>query len=58
MIKLAIIGLGKWGQELVKSVNSKSKSVKFTSVISRYPEKIIKETKQLNVLPKKSIILE
>ena len=23
MIKLAIIGLGKWGQELVKSVNSK-----------------------------------
>ena len=44
MIKLAIIGLGKWGQELVKSVNSKSKVVKFTSVISRNPEKIIKET--------------
>ena len=50
MIKLAIIGLGKWGQELVKSVNSKSKIVKFTSVISRNPEKIIKETRQLNVV--------
>ena len=49
MIKLAIIGLGKWGQELVKSVNSKSKIVKFTSVISRNPEKIIRETKQLKV---------
>ncbi len=50
MIKLAIIGLGRWGQELVKSVNSKSKIVKFTSVISRNPEKIIKESKQLNVI--------
>ena len=50
MIKLAIIGLGKWGQELVKSINSKSKIVKFTSVISRNPEKIIRETKKLKVV--------
>ena len=31
MINLAIIGLGKWGETLVKSVNFKSKTVKFTS---------------------------
>tara|TARA_B110000305_G_C19459893_1_gene653527 strand:+ start:2692 stop:3666 length:975 start_codon:yes stop_codon:yes gene_type:complete len=50
MINLAIVGLGKWGQELVKSVNFNSKIVRFTTVISRNPEKIRKEAKKNNLL--------
>ena len=46
MINLSIIGLGKWGLELVKSVNKDSKVVRFNSVISRNPEKIKKEAKK------------
>jgi len=46
MINLTIIGLGKWGLELVKSVNKNSKIVKFNSVISRNPERIKKEAKK------------
>ena len=49
MFNLAIIGLGKWGQTLVKSVQNKSKITKFTSVVSRNPEKISKISKQLNL---------
>ena len=33
MINLAIVGLGKWGQELVKSVNFNSKIVRFTTCL-------------------------
>ena len=40
MINLTIVGLGKWGLELVKSVNKNSKVVKFNSVISRNPKRI------------------
>ena len=46
MINLTIIGLGKWGLELVKSVNKNSKIVKFNSVISRNPERIKKKAKK------------
>ena len=55
MINLAIIGLGKWGETLVKSVNFKSKTVKFTSVISRRPEKIKKNLDKYNLVAYKNI---
>jgi predicted dehydrogenase len=46
MINLTIIGLGKWGLELVKSINKNSKIVRFNSVISRNPGRIKKEAKK------------
>ena len=49
MINLSIIGLGKWGLELVKSVNKDSKVVRFSSVISRNPERIKKEAKKYHL---------
>ena len=49
MINLTIIGLGKWGLELVKSVNKDSKVVKFNSVISRNPKRIKKEAEKHNL---------
>ena len=49
MIELAIIGLGKWGLELVKSVNEKSKVVRFNSVISRNPKRIKNEAGRYNL---------
>jgi len=49
MINLTIVGLGKWGLELVKSVNKNSKVVKFNSVISRNPERIKKEAKKYHL---------
>jgi len=55
MFNLAIIGLGKWGQTLVKSVQNKSKITKFTSVVSRNPEKISKISKQLNLKTFKTV---
>ena len=35
MINLSIIGLGKWGLELVKSVNKDSKVVRFNRNIKK-----------------------
>ena len=55
MINLTIIGLGKWGLELVKSVNKNSKIVKFNSVISRNPERIKKKAKKYNLIFEKRI---
>ena len=49
MINLAIIGLGKWGLELVKSVYKNSKVVKFSSAISRNPERIKKEAEKYHL---------
>ena len=49
MKNLTIIGLGKWGETLVKSVQNKSKFVRFSSVISRNPKKIIKISKKYNL---------
>ena len=49
MINLTIIGLGKWGLELVKSVNKVSTIVRFNTAISRNPERIKKEAKKYNL---------
>ena len=57
MINLTIVGLGKWGLELVKSVNKNSKVVKFNSVISRNPERIKKEAKNIIFQFIKTIII-
>ncbi len=40
MIKLAIAGMGRWGQTLVESVQGKSGRVKFTHVVSRSPVQV------------------
>ena len=48
MINLSIIGLGKWGLELVKSVNKDSKVVRFNSVISRNQKELKKKQKNIN----------
>ena len=55
MINLAIIGFGKWGETLVKSVNFKSKTVRFTCVISRRPEKIKKKLEAFKLVAYKNI---
>lgn len=38
MIDAAIIGLGKWGQNLVSSVQGKSEKIRFTAGVLRHPE--------------------
>ena len=39
MLKAAIVGLGRWGQRLVDSVQGKSPSIRFVRGVSRDPEK-------------------
>ncbi len=39
MINAAIVGLGRWGQNLVNSVQGKSKIIRFTAGVLRHPEK-------------------
>lgn len=38
MINAAIVGLGRWGQNLVDSVQGKSKKIRFTTGVLRHPE--------------------
>ena len=37
MIRAAIVGLGRWGQTLVNSVQGKSEKLRFTHAVSRDP---------------------
>lgn len=39
MIKAAIVGLGRWGQNLVDSVQGKSDRIRFVTGVLRHPEK-------------------
>ena len=39
MINAAIVGLGRWGQNLVNSVQGKSDKIRFTTGVLRNPEK-------------------
>jgi predicted dehydrogenase len=39
MLRAAIIGLGRWGQTLVSSVQEKSPEIRFTAAVTRTPEK-------------------
>ena len=39
MIRAAIVGLGRWGQNLVESVQGKSDAIRFTAGATRTPEK-------------------
>jgi predicted dehydrogenase len=39
MINAAIVGLGRWGQNLVNSVQGKSEKIRFTAGVLRHPEK-------------------
>ena len=38
MINAAIVGLGKWGQNLVNSVQGKSEKIRFTAGVLRHPD--------------------
>ena len=40
MIKAGIAGLGRWGQNLVRSVQGKSESITFTAGAVRHPDKV------------------
>ena len=40
MLNAAIVGLGRWGQTLVESVQGKSDTIKFTAGIARTPAKV------------------
>ena len=40
MIKAGVVGLGRWGQNLVRSVQSKSKNISFTAGMVRHPDKV------------------
>lgn len=40
MIKAGIAGLGRWGQNLVSSVQGKSRSISFTAGAVRHPDKV------------------
>ena len=39
MIRAAIVGLGRWGQNLVASVQGKSDAIRFVAGATRTPEK-------------------
>ena len=53
MIRLAIIGYGKWGRRLVHSVQANSTVVRFSAIASRSPDRIAGEAQALDaaVLP-------
>ena len=38
MINAAIVGLGRWGQNLVNSVQGKSDKIRFVAGVLRHPE--------------------
>ena len=38
MINAAIVGLGRWGQNLVNSVQGKSEKIRFVTGVLRHPE--------------------
>src|SRR5205085_10637609 len=40
MITAAIVGLGRWGQTLVRSVQGKSERLRFTTAVSRDPARV------------------
>ncbi len=40
MMDAAIVGLGRWGQALVDSVQGKSKAIRFTHAVTRTPAKV------------------
>jgi len=46
MLNAAIVGLGRWGQVLVDSVQGKSDRIKFTAAVARTPAKVEAYTKK------------
>ena len=40
MIDAAIVGLGRWGQNLVNSVQGKSERIRFVAGVLRHPENV------------------
>ena len=40
MIKAGVAGLGRWGQNLVRSVQGKSENISFTAGTVRHPDKV------------------
>lgn len=40
MLNAAIVGLGWWGQHIVKSLNNKSKKIKLVQAVDLYPESV------------------
>src|SRR5687767_14025424 len=46
MINAAIVGLGRWGQNLVNSVQGKSEKIRFTTGVLRHPENAREYAKQ------------
>jgi predicted dehydrogenase len=48
MLNLAIVGLGRWGQNLVESIES-SKTVRFSAAVTRTPSKVSAFCTQKNI---------
>jgi len=40
MLKAAIVGMGRWGQTLIDSVQDSSDEIKFIAGVSRNPENL------------------
>lgn len=59
MIRAAIIGLGTWGQHLVRSVQGASPSIRFVAAATRTPEKAsdFAQTHGLRMLPRYEDVL-
>ena len=49
MLNLAIVGLGRWGQNLVDSIEG-SKTVRFAAAVTRTPSKVLDYCEQKNIL--------
>lgn len=49
MLNLAILGLGRWGQNLVESIEG-SKTVRFSAAVTRTPSKVLAFCAQKNIL--------
>jgi predicted dehydrogenase len=49
MLNLAIVGLGRWGQNLVGSIEG-SKIVRFSAAVTRTPSKVSAFCAQKNIL--------
>lgn len=49
MINAAIVGLGRWGQNLVKSVQGKSDKLRFVRAVVRRPEPVAEFAQQLGI---------
>ncbi len=49
MLNAAIVGLGKWGQNLVNSVQGKSQRIRFIAGVLRHPDKVRDYAKQQGI---------